>query len=130
MDEDSRPTVFLVDDDASIRNALTRALRSAGFRVRSWASAESFLAEYDSTMHGCLLSDVMMPATDGLELAAALVQRNIELPIVFISAKPDANYRQAAERAGAIAFLSKPVDLAKLTEALRGALARDRTRRG
>ena len=71
-ENETTPTVYLVDDDASVRSALTRALNAEGFHVMSWASADAFLADYDPEKPGCLVADVAMPGTDGLQLQSLL----------------------------------------------------------
>ncbi len=119
-------TVFLVDDDASIRSALTRALNAEGFQVRTWATAEAFLADYDPNDPGCLLTDVLMPGANGLQLQAELATRGLKLPIVFISASPDVPTSVQAMRLGAVTFMTKPVRLAELTAALQEAMEADR----
>ena len=123
------PTVFLVDDDASVRSALTRALTAEGFHVLSWASADAFLAEYDPDKPGCLVADVAMPGTDGLQLQALLSASDHALPIVFITGNATIRMSVQAMRAGAVTFLPKPVRLSELAAAVREALERDRATR-
>jgi FixJ family two-component response regulator len=119
------PTVFLVDDDASVRNALKRGLTAAGFSVRASASADAFLAEHDPEVPGCLVADVAMPGMNGLELQSVLAARGCLRPIVFVSAKGSIPMSVQAMRAGAVTFLSKPVRLEELVSAVREALERD-----
>jgi FixJ family two-component response regulator len=128
-DQEAMPTVFLVDDDASVRSALTRALTAEGFHVTSWASADAFLAEYDPEKPGCLVADVTMPGTDGLQLQQLLSASNRSLPIVFITGHATIRMSVQAMRAGAVTFLPKPVRLSELAGAVREALERDRTTR-
>jgi FixJ family two-component response regulator len=123
------PTVFLVDDDASVRSALTRALNAEGFHVLSWASADAFLADYDPDKPGCLVADVAMPGTDGLQLQSLLATSDHSLPIVFITGNGNVRMSVQAMRAGAVTFLPKPVRLAELAAAVREALERDRNAR-
>jgi FixJ family two-component response regulator len=123
------PTVFLVDDDASVRSALTRALNAEGFHVLSWASADAFLADYDPEKPGCLVADVAMPGTDGLQLQTMLSSGEHSLPIVFITGNGNVRMSVQAMRAGAVTFLPKPVRLAELAAAVREALERDRLTR-
>ena len=128
-DNETTPTVFLVDDDASVRSALTRALTAEGFHVLSWASADAFLAEYDPEKPGCLVADVAMPGTDGLQLQALLSASDHALPIVFITGNATVRMSVQAMRAGAVTFLPKPVRLSELAAAVREALERDRVTR-
>ena len=123
------PTVFLVDDDASVRNALKRGLTAAGFTVRAWASADAFLAEHDPEVPGCLVADVAMPGMSGLELQSVLTARGCLRPIIFVSARGSIPMSVQAMRAGAVTFLSKPVRLAELVSAIREAFERDRQTR-
>ena len=104
-DNETMPVVYLVDDDASVRSALTRALNAEGFHVMSWASADAFLSEYDPDKPGCLVADVAMPGTDGLQLQALLTASDRSLPIVFITGNASVRMSVQAMRAGAVTFL-------------------------
>ena len=126
-DNEQTQTVFLVDDDASVRSALTRALNAEGFHVMSWASADAFLADYDPEKPGCLVADVAMPGTDGLQLQQLLTASDRSLPIVFITGNANVRMSVQAMRAGAVTFLPKPVRLSELAAAVREALDRDHT---
>ena len=117
-------TVYLVDDDASIRAAMTRALTVEGFNVRTWATAEAFIAEYDPREFGCLVSDVSMPGIDGLQLQERLSRIDRSLPIVFISGNGHVRMSVQAMRAGAVTFLEKPARITELVEAIDEGLAR------
>jgi FixJ family two-component response regulator len=128
-ENEQTPTVFLVDDDASVRSALTRALTAEGFHVLSWASADAFLAEYDPEKPGCLVADVAMPGTNGLQLQQLLSASERSLPIVFITGNATVRMSVQAMRAGAVTFLPKPVRLAELAGAVREALERDHASR-
>jgi len=128
-ENETTPTVFLVDDDASVRSALTRALTAEGFQVLSWASADAFLADYDPEKPGCLVADVAMPGTDGLQLQSLLSASDHALPIVFITGNATVRMSVQAMRAGAVTFLPKPVRLSELAAAVREALERDRATR-
>lgn len=119
------PVVFLVDDDASVRIALKRGLSAEGLTVRTWESADAFLAEHDPDLPGCLVADVSMPGMSGLELQAVLSSRGCTRPIVFVTAKGNIPMSVQAMRAGAVTFLSKPVRLADLVTAIREAFERD-----
>ena len=125
-DNEPTPTVYLVDDDASVRSALTRALNAEGFHVMSWASADAFLADYDPEKAGCLVADVAMPGTDGLQLQSLLTASDRSLPIVFITGNANVRMSVQAMRAGAVTFLPKPVRLGELLAAVLEAFDRDR----
>jgi FixJ family two-component response regulator len=120
----SRP-VFVVDDDASIRRALTRLIKSAGYQVNTFASAREFL---ESGCHsegpGCLVLDVRMPGLSGLDLQSELQKANLTLPIVFITGQGDIPMSVKAMKAGAVDFLPKPVKDTDLLRAIEQALAR------
>jgi FixJ family two-component response regulator len=122
----AQPTVFLVDDDASIRTALKRALTAEGFTVNVFESADAFLAGHDPASAGCLVADVAMPGMNGLELQSVLAARGCSRPIIFVTARGSIPMSVQAMRAGAVTFLSKPVRLAELVAAIREALERDR----
>jgi FixJ family two-component response regulator len=119
-------TVFLVDDDATVRAALRRALTAEGFRVRVFESADAFLAAHDPAQPGCLVTDVSMPGMSGLELQSVLVARGCARPVIFITGKGSIPMSVQAMRAGAVTFLPKPVRLGELTAALDEAFERDR----
>jgi FixJ family two-component response regulator len=123
------PTVFVVDDDPSIRRALGRLLRSAGLRVELFASAEEFLHRDRPDAPGCLVLDVQMPGLDGLELQRALGEADVRLPIIFMSGHGDVPTSVRAMKAGAADFLPKPFDAGELLQAIRQALARNRQAR-
>jgi len=121
----NEPTVFLVDDDASIVSALSRGLTAEGFNVRSWTDALAFLREHDPTIPGCLITDVAMPSLSGLELQSELSGSGCMRPIVFITGRGDIPMSVKAMRAGAVTFLAKPVSLAELAASAREAIAKD-----
>jgi len=103
-------TVFLVDDDAAVRRALTAALEASNHKTRGYDSAKSFLAEYDPNEQGCLILDVHMPEMSGIELQSHLAAENNSLPIIFITGHGDDDQAAKAMNAGALAFLQKPFD--------------------
>jgi FixJ family two-component response regulator len=129
MNKQNPSKVFLIDDDASIRTALTRGLSAEGFQVQSFDSADAFLAEHDPTLPGCLVADVTMPGINGLELQKLLATSGCSRPIVFITGNGNVAMSVQAMRAGAVTFLPKPVRLAELVAAIREALERDRETR-
>lgn len=116
--------VSVVDDDDSFRAALQRLLKSAGFPVRSFASAEDFLNSGQKHETGCLIADIRMPGMSGLELQAKLNADHFPIPTIFISAHGDEKMRLQAMRGGAVKFLAKPFDDEVLLESVRTALKR------
>jgi FixJ family two-component response regulator len=125
----SRGTVFVVDDEAAQRRALTRLLGAHEFGVLAFESAEAFLAKYDPAQAGCLLLDLRMPGASGLELQQELRRRGAELPIVFLTGHADVPTSVYSMKLGAVDVLQKPVDEAQLLEALGRALELDASRR-
>jgi FixJ family two-component response regulator len=122
------PTVFVVDDDPSVRRGLERLLRSAGHRVESFASARDFLDRPEHDGPRCLVLDVRMPGQSGLDLHDRLVASGRDIPVIFITGHADVPMAVRAMKAGAIDFLSKPFDDAELLGATQQALERDRKR--
>jgi FixJ family two-component response regulator len=114
--------VAVVDDDEAFRAALQRLLKSAGFSVRSFASAEDFLDCGQQHEAGCLITDIRMPGMSGLDLQAKLNAEHCPIPTIFITAHGDERLRLQAMRGGAVAFLAKPFDDALLLESVRVAL--------
>jgi FixJ family two-component response regulator len=112
------PVIAIVDDDESIRRALSSLLRSAGFAVADFPSAEAFLASEDREPIGCLVLDCRMPGMQGLELQRRLAATGDSTPIIFLTAHGNAAVRAQALATGAIAFLSKPFDAGTLLAAL------------
>ena len=103
------PVIHVVDDDDSFRAALTRLLRAAGYEVRSFPSASEFLLARPTNAPGCLVLDVRMPGRSGLDLQEVFDQRNDTLPIVFLTGYGDISMSVSAMKAGAVDFLTKPV---------------------
>ena len=118
--------VFIVDDDASVREALGRLMRSAGLRVEAFASAEEFLNRARTDAPSCLVLDVQLPDLSGLDLQRRMVDANNEMPIVFITGHGDIPTTVRAMKAGAIEFLTKPLLEGDVLESIRQAIARDR----
>src|SRR5580692_5061845 len=114
--------VAVVEDDESYRAALQRLLKSAGFQVRSFASAEDFLNSGQQHETACLIADIRMPGMSGLDLQAKLNADHCPIPIIFITAHGDEQMRLQAMRGGAVKFLAKPFDAAILLEGVRAAL--------
>jgi len=119
------PTVFVVDDDASFRNAISRLIRAAGYPVQSYSSAEEFLAASPGASPGCVLLDLRMPGPSGLDVQNALARSEHPLPIIFLTGHGDIPTSVRAVRAGADDFLTKPVRKDVLFAAIERALARD-----
>ena len=105
-----RGLIAIVDDDDSVRNALAGLLRSVGLPHQAFASGAALLDSPHLAEVGCLIVDQCMPGMSGVELLAALQQRRLRIPAVFVSAHDDPTTRQRAQSAGCIAFLSKPFD--------------------
>jgi FixJ family two-component response regulator len=114
--------VYIVDDDALVRTATTRAFKTLGFHVLTFADAQAFLDHERADLPGCLILDVNMPDLTGIELQEQLVSHQIDLPIVFISAHGDIPMSVKAIKAGAADFLPKPVDQNQLIETVQNAI--------
>jgi FixJ family two-component response regulator len=121
---ESQPTVFVVDDDLSVRRGLERLLRLAGYRVETFTSAREFLARVAPDGPSCLVLDVRMPEQNGFDLHEALAARGRPLPVIFITGHGDIPMAVRAMKAGAVDFLTKPFDVEALFHAVRQALAR------
>lgn len=119
------PTIFVVDDDASFRNAIAHLLHAGGYAVQTFASATDFQERFRGCTPGCILLDVHMPGLTGLELQSALARAENPLPIVFVTGQGDIPTSVRAMRAGAEDFLTKPIRKALLFPAITRALARD-----
>jgi len=123
-------TVFLLDDDEAVRDALSVSLRHAGFRVEPYSSGPSFLNAFDGDRPGCLLLDLCMPEMDGLSVQQELIARDVRLPVVFMTAHGTIRDSVSALKAGAVDFLEKPFSRTELLECVGEALARDARMRG
>jgi FixJ family two-component response regulator len=118
------PSVYLVDDDASVRKALARLIRSAGLEVQTFASAREFLDRIPDTNNpACLVADVRMPGLSGIDLHHELRSTNRNLPIIFVTGHGDIPMSVNAMKAGAVDFLPKPVKDSDLLRAIKQALA-------
>jgi len=124
-----KTAVFVVDDDASVREALRSLLRSAGFGVETFASAQAFLAYPPSDLPGCLVLDVALPDLSGLDLQQRMAEMNRRIPIVFITGHGDVPTSVRAMKAGAVEFLTKPFGERDLLDAIRQAIDRDQVAR-
>jgi FixJ family two-component response regulator len=116
------PTIFIIDDDASIRRALGRVMKSAGLAWESYESADQFLAAADLGNVGCIVADITLIGMSGLDLKIRLNAMRHELPLIFLTAHDSAEMRAAAREAGAAAFFRKPVDTQALLDAIHWAL--------
>jgi FixJ family two-component response regulator len=121
--------VWVVDDDASVREALRSLIRSAGLRVETLASADEFLARPRVEAPSCLVLDVRMPRLSGLDLQKRMAEINLQIPIVFITGHGDVRTSVRAMKAGAVEFLTKPFDDRDLLEAIQLAIKGDREAR-
>ena len=120
------PLIAVVDDDASMRGALRRLLRSVGFRAAAFASAEEFLQASQLQDTACVIVDVRMPGMSGLELQQHLATIQCLVPLIFITAHGDEEARARALRAGAVEFLYKPFREEVLLRAIQSALPASR----
>jgi FixJ family two-component response regulator len=116
-------TVVVVDDDESVRRALRRLIRAAGFAVATYGSAEEFLAARDHSA-GCLILDVRLPGMSGLDLQRLLVDSGRDVAVILITAHEDQTVRRAGLGAGAVDFIAKPFARERLLEAVAKAIAR------
>ena len=114
--------VAVIEDDESYRVAVRRLLKSAGFSVESFASAEEFLNSGQQEETGCLISDIRMSGMSGLDLQSKLNADHCPIPTIFITAHGDENMRLQAMRGGAVKFMVKPFDCTILVESVRVAL--------
>jgi FixJ family two-component response regulator len=121
--------VWVVDDDASVREALRSLIRSAGLRVETLGSAQEFLACPRVEAPSCLVLDVRMPRVSGLDLQKRMAEISLQIPIVFITGHGDVPTSVRAMKAGAVEFLTKPFDDQDLLEAIQQAIKRDREAR-
>lgn len=121
---DARPpmsaacTIYIVDDDPSVRRSLDRLLRSCGYRTAAFASVDTFLAEAHPRAPACVVADMTLPGASGITLLEGLARRGDRVPVILISASDADDTRAAARRSGAAAFLRKPVDDQALVDAI------------
>lgn len=119
------PTVYLVDDDAGVLAALTRLLLSDGLAACPCATTRAFLEAYDASIAGCVVLDLSMPGMNGLELQALLRERGVGCPVIFLTGCGDIPTSVRAMKAGAVDFLTKPVDGDTLLEAVHRGICLD-----
>ena len=121
--KEERPNVVaIVDDDKQVRDSLHDLMESAGFRSLEFASAEEFLNSSEREHTACLITDIRMPGMSGLELQSELKRAQYRIPIIFITAQGDEKMRMQALRAGAVKFLTKPLDRGVLLDSIQTAL--------
>ena len=125
----SEAVIAIVDDDPWARDGLDRLIRSAGLRAETFASAQEFLARPGAETPSCLLLDLQLPGLSGLDLQKRMAEVGLEIPIVFLTGHGDIPASVQAMKAGAVEFLTKPVDEEKLLQAIREAIERDRRTR-
>jgi FixJ family two-component response regulator len=126
--KDTKPVVFIVDDDSSVRRSVERLIQSVGLTTKSFASAQEFLQSGQKEETGCLVLDVRLPAISGLDLQDKLSRAGVFLPIIFISGHGTVPMSVRAMKAGAVDFLQKPFDEQDLLDAVYRAI--DRCRQG
>jgi len=124
-----RPVIHVVDDDESVRGAMKRLLAAAGYGVQTYASAGEFLLHPPQDTSGCLLLDLRMPGPSGLDLQESLVRHGVRLPVIFFTGHGDLATGIRAMKAGAVDFLTKPVERKPLLAAIENALQADAARR-
>ena len=127
--QDTKGTVYVVDDDDAIRDSLRWLLEANDYKVELYDSGESFIAKYDPNAIAVLVLDVRMPGMSGLELQQAMEERGIELPVIFLTGHGDLDTAIQSLKRGAVDFLLKPVDDEKLLAAISSAVHKDRLRR-
>ena len=126
---DSRPIVFVVDDDPAVSVSMKRLIRSLGLEVQTFSSAQDFLRTKRPDAPGCLVLDVRLPDLSGLDLQQELAKANVDLPIVFVTGHADIPMSVRAMKAGAVEFLTKPFREQDLLEAIQHAIGQHRTSR-
>lgn len=124
----TEPIVFIVDDDAAVRDSLTLMIRQADINVESFENAKAFLDAYRSDFFGCIILDVKMPGMDGLRLQEELTWRKIPLPIIFLTGHGNIPMSVRAIKSGAVDFLTKPVIRERLLVSVHAAFAEARKR--
>jgi len=120
-------SVFIVDDDPSVRDSLGLLLGLRGYRTAIFADAESFLLAYAPSWRGCILIDIRMPGMDGLQMQKRLVELGCSLPVIIMTGHGDVESAREAFKAQAVDFLEKPLDQARLMTAIDEALSRHQT---
>lgn len=122
-------TVYIVDDDTELRDALSLLMRAIGHKAESFRSGTDFLQAVSHDLRGCLILDIRMPGMTGMELQAELHKRRIKLPIIFLTGHGDVPVAVKAMKAGAVDFIQKPLDEHRLVTAVMNALRHDQEHR-
>src|SRR5882672_11240003 len=126
---DTSPVVFVVDDDRSMRDAMELLMRSVNLKAQTFESPREFLAATRADAPSCLILDVRLPGSSGLDLQRQLVEAHVDIPIIFITGHADVRVSVRAMKAGAIEFLTKPLGDQELLDAVHHALDRNRASR-
>src|SRR6516225_5975121 len=129
MNAESRPSVFIIDDDAGVRAAIQGLLKSVGLRSEAFATPQEFLRSKRSEGPSCLVLDVRLPGVSGLDFQRELIEASVQIPIVFITGYGDIPMSVKAMKSGAVEFLTKPFRDQDLLDAIQQALERDRVAR-
>jgi FixJ family two-component response regulator len=120
----AQPSIAVVDDDQSLRTALVRLVRSLGYDVRAFASAEELLQSDAVGQLACVVSDIHMPGMSGIDLVRHLSKLQCTVPVILITARTEPGLEAAAAASGAVCFLRKPFEASMLSDCLRKALSR------
>jgi len=126
---EQQPLVFVIDDDASVRDGVSDLLHSVGVRVETFGSVQEFLQSKRADAPGCIVLDVRLPGTSGMEFQRTLAESSIQLPVIFISGYGDISMSVRAMKSGAMEFLTKPLRDQELLDAVQAGIERDRARR-
>lgn len=124
-DQRAEPCVFIVDDDAAVRDAIRLLIRSIGLRAETYGSGQEFLEAFEPDRPGCLVLDVRMPGMSGLDVQQLLLERRSTLPIIFVTAHGDVPMAVEAVKAGALDFVQKPFRDQELIDRIQQGLAQD-----
>ena len=127
--QESDALIAIVDDDPSVRRGLQRLIRSAGWKAETFASAQEFLARPLANAPSCLVLDLQLPGLSGLDLQQRMAELGLDIPVVFLTGHGNIPASVQAMKAGAIEFLTKPVDEQNLLKAIQEAIERDRRTR-
>ena len=122
----SNEIIFVVDDDSSVRTAVKRLIRSLGFTVETFDSAQAFLNHEPHDGPACLVLDIRMPGTSGIQLQEQLAKADVQIPIIFITGHGNIPMSVKAMKAGAVDFIEKPFEDQKLIDAIQAAIARSK----
>lgn len=126
----SKTTVFIVDDDSEVRDALVLLMESVGLRASAFDSAQAFLDQFDATVPGCVITDVRMPGMSGLELQKKLSEKNLHPQIIIITGHGDIPMTVESMRQGALDFIEKPFNDQRLLDSVHRAIEIDASKRG